>query len=261
MVDSHDAISVLQELGLSEYEAKCFVALAHLPQGTAKDVSRLADVPRSRVYGALDRLSRKGLVDIQRSKPKVFQAVEIDTALHLLRKRYDTYFDTLEESLRDIEPAYKETDRAVWAIEHHENVTERTLALIEEAEEELVLLIFNDAILDDEMLSSLQQASDTGVSIHVGTVTDEIHQQLSVEVPGMTVFSSALLEWVSDTPENHGLGRVVMSDREAVLVSSIWGEPVLGFPDETAVWTAGVDHGFSVFVRNILTYELETSKA
>ncbi|MFT4923715.1 MAG: sugar-specific transcriptional regulator TrmB, partial [Haloarculaceae archaeon] len=43
-----EAIELLQELGLKEYEAKCFVALCRLPQGTAKDISEISDVPRTR---------------------------------------------------------------------------------------------------------------------------------------------------------------------------------------------------------------------
>lgn len=45
-----DAIEALTELGLTEYEARCFVALSQLTQGTAKEISRVADVPQSRVY-------------------------------------------------------------------------------------------------------------------------------------------------------------------------------------------------------------------
>lgn len=44
------AAELLQQLGLKEYEAKCFVALTRLPSGSAKDISGIAAVPRTRVY-------------------------------------------------------------------------------------------------------------------------------------------------------------------------------------------------------------------
>ena len=40
-----EAIELLQELGLKEYEARCFVALTRLPFGTAKEISDVASAP------------------------------------------------------------------------------------------------------------------------------------------------------------------------------------------------------------------------
>ncbi|RLM77810.1 TrmB family transcriptional regulator, partial [Halobellus sp. Atlit-38R] len=42
------AIELLQQLGLKEYEAKSFVALARRQRGTAKDISETSEVPRTR---------------------------------------------------------------------------------------------------------------------------------------------------------------------------------------------------------------------
>ncbi|WP_101297396.1 TrmB family transcriptional regulator [Halegenticoccus soli] len=261
MANGNEAVGVLQNLGLSEYEAKCYVALAHLPQGTARDVSRIADVPRSRVYGALDRLSRKGLVDVQRSEPKVFQAVGADTALRILRRQYESYFDTVEESLRDVEPAYKGIERAVWAIENHENVTERTFSLIEEAESEVVLLLLTEEIFDGELVARLAEASERGVSVLVGTDSEAIADGIERDAPGVRLFDSELIRWLSEREppqeRKQTLGRLVMTDRNAVLVSAVFGEPIPGFPEETAVWSSGVDHGFSALLQQLLTREIE----
>lgn len=58
--DPEEAVTSLEELGLTEYEARCFVALTRLSKGTAKEVSQVADVPRSRVYDTIERLERTG---------------------------------------------------------------------------------------------------------------------------------------------------------------------------------------------------------
>nr|WP_217693461.1 helix-turn-helix domain-containing protein [Natrinema saccharevitans] len=39
------AIELLQQLGLKEYEARSFVALARRQRGTAKDISETSEVP------------------------------------------------------------------------------------------------------------------------------------------------------------------------------------------------------------------------
>jgi len=59
------AVEQLTALGLSTYAARTFVALVSLGKGTAQDVSEIADVPRTRVYDAVEELRERGLVDVQ----------------------------------------------------------------------------------------------------------------------------------------------------------------------------------------------------
>ena len=75
-----EAIEVLQQLGLKEYEAKCFVGLSRLSTGTAKQISEITDVPRTRVYDAIRVLEAQGLVEIQHSSPQQFRAVPLAEA-------------------------------------------------------------------------------------------------------------------------------------------------------------------------------------
>lgn len=63
MVSKTDTIDSLMDLGLSEYEVRCFVALTQLSEATAKEISQVADVPQSRVYDVANQLHERGLVD------------------------------------------------------------------------------------------------------------------------------------------------------------------------------------------------------
>ena len=47
--DQGRSVELLHQLGLEEYEAKSFVALARRERGTAKEISDTSDVPRTRV--------------------------------------------------------------------------------------------------------------------------------------------------------------------------------------------------------------------
>lgn len=82
------AIDALRDLGLSTYAARTFVALAALGVGTAKDVSEVSDVPRTRVYDAIDELSDRGLVDVQQASPKEFWAVSAETTGRTFQEEY-----------------------------------------------------------------------------------------------------------------------------------------------------------------------------
>lgn len=83
------AIDTLGALGLKQYEAACFTALTRLSHGTAKELSELTEVPRTRVYDAIEQLQQQGLVDMQHSNPQQFRAVTITEATALLRQRFD----------------------------------------------------------------------------------------------------------------------------------------------------------------------------
>ncbi|MEF8822163.1 MAG: helix-turn-helix domain-containing protein, partial [Halovenus sp.] len=119
LANQEQSIELLQQLGLKEYEAKSFVALSRLPQGTAKEISDISEVPRTRVYDSIRVLEQKGLVEIHHSNPKQFRTVSIDEAVNILKSEYVTRIESLRESLTDLEPAgtdeETEITHEVWA--------------------------------------------------------------------------------------------------------------------------------------------------
>lgn len=257
MSAAQGAIEALEHLGLTEYEAKCFVALSQLPHGTAKEVGQVADIPRSRVYETMDRLREKGLVEIHEAEPRMYQAVTTDTAIKLLRKEYESYFDTVEETLQQIEPAYKEAEQGVWALNTHDQVTGRVVELVSEADDEVVLLVLDDNLLDRDVLDALADASDRGVDVHVGTIVEETRNRVDEADVDARVFTTDLIEWFNAMSGSPRIGRLLLVDREPVLVSALHTEELPGVPNETAVWSDGIDHGFATFAERVMTYELQ----
>ncbi|NEU58225.1 TrmB family transcriptional regulator [Halorussus sp. MSC15.2] len=257
MDDAETAIDSLEQLGLTEYEARCFVALTRLPHATAKEVGQVADIPRSRVYETMDRLQERGLVEIQEGEPRTFQSVSIDTAVRVLRKEYDSHFETMERSLRRMEPIYKEVQQAVWALSDHEQVTERVVDLVSEASDEIVLVVLDDALLDDELLAYLTEADERGVAINVGTVVDSVRERVADAEFDASVFSTGLIEWFQEMSGAPRVGRLLMVDRGPVLVSALHDERLPGVPNETAAWSDGINHGMATFTERVLTYELQ----
>lgn len=103
MASKAEAVEALTELGLSEYEARCFVALTQLATGTAKEISQLADVPQSRVYDVADALHSEGLIDIQQSEPKEYYALPVQPSIERLREEYQDHLQTATEHLQSLE--------------------------------------------------------------------------------------------------------------------------------------------------------------
>ncbi|MEM4304016.1 MAG: helix-turn-helix domain-containing protein [Candidatus Caldarchaeum sp.] len=64
----------LQELGLTEYEARAYIALVENGPLTAGELSEMKLIPYSKVYEALGSLAEKGFIESQQGRPaKYFQ--------------------------------------------------------------------------------------------------------------------------------------------------------------------------------------------
>lgn len=66
---------VLKEVGLTEQEARAYKSLLHLGSSKATDLSKEANITTSNIYGVLEKLGEKGLVNFQvKNKVKTYFA-------------------------------------------------------------------------------------------------------------------------------------------------------------------------------------------
>jgi len=248
-----EAVDVLQQLGLKEYEARCFVGLSQLPSGTAKKLSGMTDVPRTRVYDAVRVLEAQGLVEIQHSSPQRFRAVSLPEATETLREQYDARVDRLHSALDDIQ---METDvddssiQEVWSMTGSTAIENRTHTLLKQAESEIVLVIADESLLTDRLVTKLN-GTDEEVDLLVGAVTEQVRVHIQEAIPRATTFVSGL-EWLQEGHADTGetaIGRLVLVDRSTILVSSI--VPSTG--DEHAIFGEGFGNGLVVIARRLMS--------
>jgi sugar-specific transcriptional regulator TrmB len=256
--DKQKAVEQLQQLGLKEYEARAFVALARLPSGTAKDISEISEVPRTRVYEAVRVLESKGLVEIQHSNPQVFRALSVKEAVETLLDEYRERTEQLQTALTDLEPAEPaeevQTVHEVWALSGSSAIANRTEELVGEAESELALVLGGTTALTDDLLDCLVAARDRGVSVLVGTTEESIRDQLERAVPEATVFVSGLT-WLRGTgPDEPQISRILLVDRETILLSSSY--QTREGRAERAVFGRGFKNGIVTIVRRLIEAEL-----
>jgi len=158
-----EAIELLQQLGLKEYEARCFVGLSRLETGTAKQLSEMTEVPRTRVYDAIRVLEAQGLVEIHHSSPQRFRAVSISEATETLRDQYEARVERLQSALNTIEVV--ETDdespvQQVWSMVGQEAIENRTNGLITDANDEVVLVLGDQSLLTSALVDTLNAVED-----------------------------------------------------------------------------------------------------
>lgn len=258
--DRAETVSLLQDLGLKEYEARCFMALTQLSTGTAKEISELSEVPRTRVYDAVRVLEAQGLVEVQHSNPQRFRAVSVEEAAATLRQKYDTRIDTLQSHLESIDlPSDSDEDdrvQEVWSLTGHEGIQSRTFDLLREADSEIVLVVVEEAVLTDALFEQLRAAVERGVNVVVGGITTDIVTRIESELPSVEVFETQIGWLMGPNSEDEvAISRLLLTDRTTLLVSSFYpdedhdGEGL----NEQAVFATGLGNGVVVLIRRLLS--------
>lgn len=255
-----EAIEVLQQLGLKEYEARCFVGLTRLNTGTAKQLSDMTQVPRTRVYDAVRVLEAQGLVEIHHSSPQRFRAVSLAEATETLQDQYESRVQRLQNSLQmldTVEAADESPVQEVWSMSGRDAIENRTEQLIEEASEEIVLILGDESLLTDDLVASLSNV-ESDVELLVGALTTDLESQIQTAIPAATTFVSGL-EWLRGDDSQRGdtaIGRLLLVDRSTFLVSSIMPKS----KDEEAIFGRGFGNGLVVIARRLMSEGLVTAR-
>ena len=246
-----EAVRALEALGLTEYEARCFVALTRLQNGTARDVSQVADVPRSRVYDTIERLNRKGLVSVQQSEPREYKAVPVDTACRRIREDYDSRINAAENALQQVEEPESEDDEGMWAITQREHVNDRITTFLDDAEESVHHLIASEEVIDERITERLRAAADRDVRVLIEVPTEELSDRLKGAIPNATIEVVSDLQTTSPV-HSEWPGQLLMVDERAIVAAGLKEGQLPDVPQEMAVWTYGHDHGFAAWIRELL---------
>ncbi|MBS1263831.1 MAG: HTH-type sugar sensing transcriptional regulator TrmBL1 [Methanonatronarchaeales archaeon] len=163
-----DAAKKLEKLGPTKYGALAFTALTRLGEATAKEVHEESGVPRSNVYGALDRLADRGLVETSGSRPTVYRAVEPEEAMDRLKRLRRS---EEREALQTLKKAYtesrKESKGGVWTITGERNVVERGREIIRASREKVWIIDYPGVVADLE-----PELSETAAETRVVTTAE-----------------------------------------------------------------------------------------
>lgn len=100
-----DRLAVLLDHGLSDYQARVYLALLDFPSLSAGALAKAAQVPRNRLYEVLEELHAMGLVDILLEESRKYRAQPIS-------KYLDRNLSDLKERIRSIEAQKSYLDMA-----------------------------------------------------------------------------------------------------------------------------------------------------
>ena len=133
------------ENGLTEYQARVYLALLDMGTATASQIPPLSKVPRTRNYATMQQLHEKGLVQILPETPLRYKAVPFDAYLRTLSddlrakaKRIDAGLEALAQEFSINVQREPESRGRFEAIYGRKNVRERLLKMYDSAAREVI---------------------------------------------------------------------------------------------------------------------------
>lgn len=162
--------SVLEDAGLSPYQADAYVALLDLGSATATDVANACDVPDPRIYDVLRDLAEMSYVETYQQDTLTARAHDPEVVLDDLRDRSSQYLTAAEE----IEDRWNQpsvVDHEVSIVTRFETVLSRSRELIERAEDEIVVAL--SPALYRELRPGLVAATERDVHVKLCLHTDQ----------------------------------------------------------------------------------------
>ena len=94
---------LLQQIGLSKYEAEAYVALVRFGALTGYELGKRSEVPLSRSYDVLNRLADKGFVLVQPGEPPRYAALPPEQVLERLRAEHAARLEALAQAFTTLE--------------------------------------------------------------------------------------------------------------------------------------------------------------
>jgi sugar-specific transcriptional regulator TrmB len=141
MMAHQKVVDRLVALGLTTYEAKVFSALTGLGEAGVGAIHAIADVPRSAIYGTLEKLERRGIVESSTGRPKTFRAMPPKVALSKIESELLGAAKEAKDGLEELASVpHKEASEArIWVIKGRMRIQERLAEIADTARSELLV--------------------------------------------------------------------------------------------------------------------------
>lgn len=203
-----DVVPALVALGFSLNESRAYAALLLESPATGYEVGVRAQIPRSAVYGVLRRLVKAGAARSIAGSPERFAPAPAEDLIVLLRKRFDTSTEQLEDAIRRIDVTPPTPD--AFSVRGYPRILEEAERLVRGAQSQLVISGWPREI--EQLATELKRAAKRKVYVVVFS-----HAELPL-LPGAEVFSYGVEEKGLEDFWKHRL--VVVADDKRSLIGA-----------------------------------------
>lgn len=173
-MEREEVLQVLKQLGLTSYEAKAYSSLVLFGPSSANELSRVAGIPRSKIYDVLEALMANQMIEIFEERPKKFRAISPETVVKGMIENKEQELKALKEkagiALKQLRPIFKHEEivNGVWEQKGEKalEVLDRLAEMIERAEK-YVYDITRDFSLSTKLKEAIKAALKRKVKIRI----------------------------------------------------------------------------------------------
>ena len=94
-------VKKIRQVGLTEYEAKTYLALLNTHLSTATQASEKSGVPRTKIYSVLEALKNKGWVRVYSGVPLLFKAVTPRAVFEKVKGDLERFLESVQTTLKE----------------------------------------------------------------------------------------------------------------------------------------------------------------
>ncbi|HEY9755023.1 MAG TPA: helix-turn-helix domain-containing protein [Oculatellaceae cyanobacterium] len=131
----------LTKLGLSQYQAKTYAALASLGPSDVADIQKASGVPRTKIYEVLDHLLDMGAVEFQSGRPIFYNALPPNIVVDRMRNSYLAAADDATRLIAEMQQTSKNTtEDFIWAVRGMFAIRRKLALTISSAKERVIMV-------------------------------------------------------------------------------------------------------------------------
>ncbi len=170
------AIEQLQQIGLNKYEAEAYYTLLAEGPLTGYELGKRSQVPLSKSYEVLERLTQKGLALVQPGDPPRYMAEAPERFLGKVRLTMTRTLDELTESLATILRSHNEGE--FWVLRGQQHILARARAMVTGALRTISLSL--PPLYNAELADVLASARERDCHISRTSISAEGHHNADI---------------------------------------------------------------------------------
>jgi sugar-specific transcriptional regulator TrmB len=179
-------VSRLKELELPTHEALVYVTLLTHPNITASALCKETGIPDSKIYYALDGLSKKGMLIVQKGNPNVYLPIPPKEAITNLKQqlieRFNEKIKEADVLVDMLTPLYESIERSeelelAYIIRGQRNIVNRMKALIETAQKEVTIFISYPAVFRELKESLLEAKGRRKIKLNIAVTREVLEKE------------------------------------------------------------------------------------
>ncbi len=195
------------------------------PNITAGTLCKETGIPDSKIYYALDGLSKKGMIEVQKGNPNIYLPTSPKEAVANLKNQLT---ENLNEKLKEADvlvdmltPIHESAERpdeleVAYIIRGQKNIISRMKALIETARKEITVFISYPAVLKGLKEALIEAKEKRGVTLNIA-LTQEVYENENASDLGD-------IRLLCCSPDSVSTVGMIISDMKTLLTVSDWSE-------------------------------------